>query len=1159
MAIIGNGFQSWLKKQVEVRQKTLGQGFDTKKNFNNSLPNSNSAFLNSSPWIRLMSSVDLTTPTDQERIDSSVPSGVQTVLEILQSKPEFSDIANKLGGDKLAKKFILHNGVVTKGYGAEGMYTGNSNKGDDGRAKAIRYPFGGAYGFGGGAELESGRGYIPLPGIVSADFKFKNDGALSQASLQVKAFSQFQFQIIDILFQRPGYTVLMEFGHSIFLDNDGNTQYAGEGDYATTEPSSLIFKTKQQQYKLAAAIQKEKQKWCGNYEANFMRITKFNWKFNPDGTYDITINLIGTGDLINSLKVNIAPNKKLKLDVEENVVKGPNKDDRADAAEEGLTIVSEAIASKLNYQLYLIYQAVQDSGDSWLWYLIPIYGQYKAAYDLTKATFFDDYGIQNAAVAPFPIPEYKYQMPDGSFESAPKPDLSGGFFEGVIANAKKYNENNRFFVGFKNGSDAESKGINIPGGILTINRAGVTKTDTKYDPQTFITFGYLLALITTNCNLVDGGGNPLTFFDFDFQNLQSDDNYMVTFPGMFSADTNICLIPPTGVSKDISEVTSIRQGSYFKVNGQQLAMTDLGKVLHDAKAAPFFTDKQTKGRLASVYLDINFITDTLKNNKDEKNMTISIVDFLNDILDGINSCTGGVNDFRIMFNEDSHLINIRSQVPMDLESEYKDPNLTTINTYGLLPNQGSFIKNVNLKAELTDEFATMISIGAQNNGNTLGTNAGSFAYYNFGLKDRIVPIKKIVENDEDTSENYTDTPDLTDYNPVEEIYTDEVHEVFGEVYNDLNATSDNISTLKNVNADYAPMVLGEMGSGRKSPDGKPSAPPPQFLPFNLSLEMHGISGIKIFQAFKQAGNMLPYNYDNSKIKLLIKSYSHKIDIDGWTTSIETISQPLYGEIKEVSTTPPTGGTVGSRVGSAAGGTPYAGSQPLTSAGTYPPSPGGTLTSGFPLNKIYYDGPTNKTQIYIHHTAGATKSPGRTVAGWNKRSDHVATHYITNNLGDVEQLYADEAWANHLGIPGSTFKTYGVRYQNLNQISLGIEMQSYGWCKLKGGKYITAYKNSIPANSVGRPVDKNGNFTTYKGYKYYQRYNDQHIENVKQILLRWMAKYNIPFKYDYNILFTQNRVPLTGKSGIYTHNSVRKDKFDVFPQKELIDMLKSISS
>ena len=57
----------------------------------------------------------------------------------------------------------------------------------------------------------------------------------------------------------------------------------------------------------------------------------------------------------------------------------------------------------------------------------------------------------------------------------------------------------------------------------------------------------------------------------------------------------------------------------------------------------------------------------------------------------------------------------------------------------------------------------------------------------------------------------------------------------------------------------------------------------------------------------------------------------------------------------------------------------------------------------------------------------------------------------------------------------------------------------------------------------------------------------------------MAKYNIPFKYDYDTLFVLNKKALSGVPGIYTHNSVKLGKTDVWPQKELLDMLKSISS
>jgi hypothetical protein len=37
----------------------------------------------------------------------------------------------------------------------------------------------------------------------------------------------------------------------------------------------------------------------------------------------------------------------------------------------------------------------------------------------------------------------------------------------------------------------------------------------------------------------------------------------------------------------------------------------------------------------------------------------------------------------------------------------------------------------------------------------------------------------------------------------------------------------------------------------------------------------------------------------------------------------------------------------------------------------------------------------------------------------------------------------------------------------------------------------------------------------------------------------------------------NKDAMSGKAGVWAHVSCRKDKVDVFPQPELIDMLKSL--
>ena len=127
------------------------------------------------------------------------------------------------------------------------------------------------------------------------------------------------------------------------------------------------------------------------------------------------------------------------------------------------------------------------------------------------------------------------------------------------------------------------------------------------------------------------------------------------------------------------------------------------------------------------------------------------------------------------------------------------------------------------------------------------------------------------------------------------------------------------------------------------------------------------------------------------------------------------------------------------------------------------------------------------------------------------------------------------------------------------------MQSYGYLTLKSdGKYYNAYGGTVDPSTVGRPVDKNGNFISYKGKKYYQKYNAANIAHVKDIVTGWMNKFNIPFVYDYDVLFPNSgeslsKAALGGEAGVYTHNSVKTGKTDVWPQKELLDMLKSIAT
>jgi hypothetical protein len=769
MALIGDGFTDYVKKQIDIRQQALGE-YDTRQ-----LKNTK-AFMTRTPWIRMVSSVDL------EPGDPNFPG--KSVLSTLQSSDSFTGV--NLSGDNLAKNFILFNGVSNQTGSIESLYSGITN------LQSIN--FGGAYGFGSGYDIQNERGFVPMPGITNVSFQYKNDGALAMATVQIKAFSRSQFQLIDVLFQRPGYTVLLEFGSTVYLNNSGSLV---EASY-DTEPFRHMFKKDQDMFILHNVIAEEKKKWEGNYEGFFAKIAKWNWKFNTDGSYDITVSLVGMGDVIDSLKINVAIDKKSADAI--NITPPPNQ-------QQAITVVTTAKLSRLNFALYEIYKSIQGKGTQ----------------KSNNSSRFIDY----------------WSIPVRNFIS-------------YVKNQDGYVENINPPTQF----DSRYGGLSI---------YHVTHTQpVSYSPQTYITFGTLLALITSTLSISSQNGAktiPYFLFDFNFDDLSKDDNYIATFPGNFSSNPNVCLIPYEPIAPDISTAiqlpqttvnTELQKVNFFSVDGNPLI-----------------------GRMAYIYLDINFIAETFKSSLNENNEVI-LIEFLKNILNEVNNSLGGINNFRVIHNKDTNLLEIRSEVPLNVISP---PELHTINTFGVIKGEGSFVREMDLNSELTDKFATQISAGAQADGNISQTNSTSFSIYNKGLVDRI--IKETV----DTTKPNQPSP----VDPFFELFTEDVIECFKTVYDRYQFLDENISVLQNINSEFCKSATGALTQKSKSPA-------PFFLPFNLGLTMDGLSGMKIFQSFKVDGKALPLTYNSDDIQLIIKSLSHDVSPNGWLTKVETLAGPIIPPI-----------------------------------------------------------------------------------------------------------------------------------------------------------------------------------------------------------------------------------------------------------------------
>jgi hypothetical protein len=207
---------------------------------------------------------------------------------------------------------------------------------------------------------------------------------------------------------------------------------------------------------------------------------------------------------------------------------------------------------------------------------------------------------------------------------------------------------------------------------------------------------------------------------------------------------------------------------------------------------------------------------------------------------------------------------------------------------------------------------------------------------------------------------------------------------------------------------------------------------------------------------------------------------------------------------------------------------------------------------------YKEGSWNKEFLFIHHTAG-WHNPFRTIDHWG-RDDRgaVATEFVLGGQsikgndnqydGEVVQAFPEGGFGWHLGKNGS---------QHMHVHSVGIEVNNFGY--LKNGR---TYAGQLADDS--QVVELNESF---RGYKEWHRYSNKQIENLKKLILHIADRDNIDVrqglpavikKYGVAKGFDFNEDAYYGKiKGLWTHTNTRKDKFDMFPQQELVDMLLSL--
>lgn len=765
--ILGEPFADWVQLQIAQRQKRLGQ-------FSGINNNDLQYYYSKNSWIKLASSVDI---EDGKRAQKDLANLGFTL-------PSYN-----FTGDKLAKSFVL--------FGGASDYSGSLNSGIGSRLNS-------AYGWGGTEE----RGYVPMPGIEQANVTYQNNGALAKVNISIKCHSRKQLALIDYLYLRPGYTLLLEFGWSIYYDNNINNPTLIKSNIWSTKPFETLFDGNKNQYDMYSSIKTEKELRYGNYEALFGKITNFKWTLNKDGSYSCNVTLTTLGDVIESLKLNVASNNATQVELK--------KDEPAVKTLRNL--------SALNAELYNIYEKAPDDG--WADYTHSI---------------------------PLPVPGNNTVVENITFKNA----------------------------------------IWVSKGVLIEDDWFNTHTN-----QIWIKFGVLCGILQSSYLLYNNNNLPLIHFDIDYKNLDEDKNYMLTFPGQISGDPTICLISLTDPLPEFTQQTGINYDEVIRNPNTKSQITpEWDKFKFNIPGESF------QGRLSNVLVNINYLSKLLYElPKDEEN-NINILSFLKEVLNGISSALGGINNFSIETSIEDGLIRIFDKSPQIQDSKNNSKTYSTFNAFGVRNNEGSFIRNIDMTSELSSNFASMVSIGAQSNGNQVQGNATSFSEFNAGLRDRIIPekisIPPINSNTSTQNGGGTSTVDAGSVATfiggaivggitralIAAFSTTGDNDAFIKVYHDKQFLPEYIEALKNTLSEYNKLFLGYYFSIKKTTV-------PFFIPFNMSLEMDGLAGMVLYQKFKVYENVLPLSYGTGNLDYIIKGINHTITPHDWVTKIETQTTPI---------------------------------------------------------------------------------------------------------------------------------------------------------------------------------------------------------------------------------------------------------------------------
>tara|TARA_R110000868_G_scaffold46_3_gene617 strand:+ start:20030 stop:22711 length:2682 start_codon:yes stop_codon:yes gene_type:complete len=632
---------------------------------------------------------------------------------------------------------------------------------------------------------ENGKGFRPMPGITGVQINSLGQfGQLKEATVTFNCWDRSQITELELLFMRPGFTALLEWGHTVYAKLEGEFEKTPKtvGSFFDTGTS------KEQLYNEIKELRKES--GC-NYEGMFGFIKNFSWTYRQDGGYDCTTSLVSIGEIMESLTIDI------------------------DTPAVTTTVGSTGGEAKI-----LPATMLQDVLKT------VIASQTNSAWSDIRTKF----------------PEF----------------------------ASKH-----ITVGGRDKLDVVKL-------FLTSTKIGGTENKT-----TGQSFHYMS--LKSFCELV----NTLIIVDNNKKNV-------------IKLNTNIL---PIGGDSAALNIPACRFRTYKRHTssdpGVCILMTEGSKgwSYEESLVAAMLSNKEgSTDEILNIYVNVNLLESAMANLLTKEKSDRNLLNLMNPIFAEINSALGEINDIGLQYEEEEftyYIVDRKVQVDKELVS--------IINVTGLK----STVSQFNFTTKLSPAITTMCAISAQAGATDVGLEAGALLRWNEGLEDRII-TKKSMRPDEPAFPPVPTTFPLTGIIPSgapaipptpeqqrDVQQTDRrktINDALSQVYNSRQYDSEAIAVARTQYGQYSTNYVQFYAEDK---DNVGNAGPAGIIPFQVGIEMDGISGMKIGQAFRINEGIMPAKYDGV-VGFIVTGIDHSITGNRWVTNLKAQTIVLKGTTEKTS-------------------------------------------------------------------------------------------------------------------------------------------------------------------------------------------------------------------------------------------------------------------